>query len=1856
MTTLRRSASWLFGIIRTPFAMAAILSVSTAIAQDTAAQPPTPAAPDAAAQQAVTPQPPGEQPAAEEQPAADEQPAAGDEPLLKFNFRSQKWPAVLDWLAGEAGLSLVMDEAPPGVFNYTDVKAYTPTEAIDLLNGWLLTKGYTLVRRERLLMCLNLKAGLPDNAIPRITIEDLATRGRFEFVSVLIPLQTRPAETVLSEIQPLLGTYGKAEVLTATQQLLVADAAATVRTIQQVVEKVPIPVNPPGPAPPPPKPELVVYPIEHANPKQAGEVLQTIIDGTLVVDEAASQISVNAAPDEQAKAKIIIQQLESNQGADKQPLLKMYPARPSDATEMLATLQLIAPNAQFRYDGASRKLVAWAPQAEQLRIATSLQELAAQQPAGGPTQLEVYRLNKIAPDTAQTLITTLLPDARVTLDSRTTSLVAIGTLADHQAIRNLLEQLESQIASSKPAELQFYPLEKASGAKAVALLSAMLPAATISFDEEAKRLSVVAEPPDHEVVKTTLARLEATAPVHEKRVLKIYDVTSHQRARFTAALAGLTAENPGVQVLADAQPGEVTVWAKPSEHEIVSEVLSQLERSVPADQQPTLIVYPIRSVDPGSVATVLTELFPDAKITTDTAAPRLLIHAPPAMQATIKSAIEQLDSDLPGDTEIKLMVYPVHGVDAASALQLLQTEVPKATVIHDTVAQTFIVRASLERQQQVADLLDALQTAATPLQKRTAVVYPTSQSKSNIEQSFFETAFPNATFVIDPSTQAMTALATAADHQGIAQAVEAMTKTGERTAELKEYRIEPAHVSGVSQMLAEAVPNAQTVFSGNRLLAWALPAEHLTIERITKGVQKPAVSRRIETFALNKVELANAQTVLAQAAADVVFLTSSDRKSLIALVDSEQKQKIETTLAELAKSPAAVAERVLAVYDIRGADPAAVQTVLQPLIDANVTVTADPTGRRLYVRAFPEQQQVVKTTIEQITADLTPDGKLETKTYLVGAPNADEAQEVLMALYPDATIVIDADRKLIVATATPEQHVMIEQISKQIAGAGQLENAPYAVVYTLNNVPATQAEDLLDNLFTRYDAVRVSVNERTGRLVAVAREDQHTIIASLIEQFDGDAASEIQRELAVYRVHPLDGLTVKTALEPLVSEDVVISADRRAEDILVSAPPAEQKQIAELVRQITTSRAGGEGAETRTYRMNVGDADAAQSALRALFPDATLVTDRFDKVLVATASPEQHKTIETVVRQMNGQDLSTDRPAPRAYRLNQADGNTVVEVLENLFTRSDEVRLSLDERNQTVVAIATPDQHQMIQQTLADLDPAEGAAAYTLQVYPVNDLDEEQVRQVIEDMLVERYPGSRVHHETATGNLLVTTNQAGHQLVEQTITRFGRPEPREMEVFQLSFLEPATAETAIDSMISSQYPSEINQPIVHADEDTQQLWVQASKQQLVQMRALLTRMGEKGLDTSRREPANPNLRIIPIGNDVEATIRQIQDLWPRLRRNPIKVTRPRETSLNPTGIKPKNEAESSQKPARVQEPQGADRRLPSGSQPLAADERLRNPAAPFSEHSSRAGIPADRVQSVDASNAGRTYLTSLPDETQSGPSDSPDQQPGPPNQPPGADTSSTATEFPAITIVPGDGRLTIASDDTEALDQLESLLRAIHSRAGSGRNQDFGVYQLRNAGAVDVSATLQQIFDDSDGLMSFGDVVMVPDERLNALIVYASRADRGRVEQLLEVLDSEKLEDTRRAFQTEVVPLQYASATDVEDVIQGVYTAERTAGGARSNIAIPKGVPSNVASVLRQINAAASSPLLTVEVQTETNSLIIKAPQTLLDEVRDLVLRLDESAHTTRARGITLLPLKKANSSRVMKILNDVLD
>lgn len=155
--------------------------------------------------------------------------------LMSFNFRYAPWADVLKLFAESAGLTLDLNDTPTGTFNYYDGGQYTATEALDILNGYLLPKGFCLVRRDRFLVCLNIDDGIPPNLIPVITPEELPHRGKNELISLLIPLEEVNAKDVTGEIQQLLGPQGKVAALEKTNSLYVMDVGANVRRIYELL-------------------------------------------------------------------------------------------------------------------------------------------------------------------------------------------------------------------------------------------------------------------------------------------------------------------------------------------------------------------------------------------------------------------------------------------------------------------------------------------------------------------------------------------------------------------------------------------------------------------------------------------------------------------------------------------------------------------------------------------------------------------------------------------------------------------------------------------------------------------------------------------------------------------------------------------------------------------------------------------------------------------------------------------------------------------------------------------------------------------------------------------------------------------------------------------------------------------------------------------------------------------------------------------------------------------------------------------------------------------------------------------------------------------------------------------------------------------------------------------------------------------------------------------------------------------------------------------------------------------------------------------------------------------------------------
>ena len=157
---------------------------------------------------------------------------------MSFTFESAPWKLVLDLFAKDAGLTLdMMDtEVPPGTFTYHDSKSYTPTEALDIINGYLLKRGYLLIRRDRFLVVVNIDNQIPPNLIPQISVEELPKRGRYELLTVVLPLNDIDAKTANEEIKDMLGPQGKSQPLAATNRLLVTDVGENLQIIYRSLQ------------------------------------------------------------------------------------------------------------------------------------------------------------------------------------------------------------------------------------------------------------------------------------------------------------------------------------------------------------------------------------------------------------------------------------------------------------------------------------------------------------------------------------------------------------------------------------------------------------------------------------------------------------------------------------------------------------------------------------------------------------------------------------------------------------------------------------------------------------------------------------------------------------------------------------------------------------------------------------------------------------------------------------------------------------------------------------------------------------------------------------------------------------------------------------------------------------------------------------------------------------------------------------------------------------------------------------------------------------------------------------------------------------------------------------------------------------------------------------------------------------------------------------------------------------------------------------------------------------------------------------------------------------------------------------
>ena len=2378
------------------------------------------------------------------------------EPRLRFNFRFQSWADVLDWFAKQADLALVLDSPVPGTFNYTDTNEYTPIEAIDLLNSVLLTKGYTLIRRERMLMVVNLQDGLPEGMVPRVSIGDLKKRGRFEMVSVLLPLSNRNVEEVNKEIAPFLGPYGKCVPLAKTGQLMVTDTAGILQAVEAMIQSMPVaaakPQQPQSEKEPKP-PTLVIYPVESADPQVAVEVLKSLLpEAKIVLDAKAAQINVFAAPAHQAVVKSVLEQMQANNPPERQPRLEVYRLNKSDLVgpggkedrrgQLLNTLQVLAPKARITVDSKTGKLVVWGtpeqhatitctleklrpgsspndtvqievhrltsvdpsdamallsnllPEAQfavntnsrsliaialpndQAAIRTTLAELQGGTSTGtgqrrlqshrlskpaSPTlltglrqlapsaqisldpsgllltvvapdadlkaieaavkqieepvanrQLEVYRLDDLTAASTMELLRTLTPRAELSFDIQTQNLVVLGTTSDQKTIQATLDQLRAEQQGAGAAQLLFYPLDQSPPPSLIAGLQQLTPKARITLEAGGKRLMVVANAADHakvaaalkrldenvpleasrfevyairgtdvtkllatisplvpaaklsidpktnrllawatdadhrllrtavgqledgklsedprkleiyklhkvnpttalglmqtivpdatlsidastrslialavpedqatirrtierlkttqtgpsspvlrfyelmqrptpslvsgltqlfpesqitldgkrlmviagqntqKAIESTIARIEETMPIDEPKKLVAYSATPAEKARFNAILPMVTAELPGITVVADAEPGVLSIWAKPTQHVLLTDIISQLKLDVPNDRKHRFVGYPIASADPAVVLATVQSLLPNARLSLDPRTRRLLAWCSPADHEKIKQALEQMDSGTAEDAQDQLMVYPIPDTNPTIALQVLAQSLPGVQFHSDPTAGTIIAKARKSDQKIIAKILTAMQASQDLGHKQVLEVYATGDSHPETVMASLQSLVPKARLVADPSRGRISAWASSKDQEKIRQAVEKLAKaedvkTAPTVASYSLGRLEPAPTmrmlraivpqaqvaigadsrkiivwtrpadqqriaqtfermqtdgtdgdepkvvvyqlestppSTAMQMIAQAVPGAIVTpgADGGQLVVWALLSDHEKIKTVVGQLAEGNPVATLKTYTLESVTLAVAIPIIQRTVPHAILNGGSDPQQLIARARPADHEKIAAVIAQLSVKEDPETAPSMAVYALESGSAASLLPILQNAAP-RARITVGPEPHKLIVHARPSDHAIIKAAIDEIgksesgetaskavvyevdvvspypllssLTQMVPSArftvgsdpgqiiawarsadhekiktiideigkkkpakmvvyKLDSTTasslmqtlrqaaprarfsvganpqtliawaadddhavikaaideiaksesgaeasvpvvYKVGAVPANQVINGLRTIVPGALFTIGAERNQLVAWARPADQEKIKKIvaemsKKQAAkmvvytlesttataairvlgeafpntrfavgtDARQLiawaseedqtrlaeavkqlsqdqlgKNAPTAHIYTLKTgsfadalvslrsaVPeakliigadprqltawarpvdhekiaqiveqmtkadsaetasrmavyelkSSDAVDAIRILQVAFKEVRFSSASDGKRLMAWARPDEQMLIKAAIEQIEAAGEPENDLEMAVYPIKYEDAASLLQVIDPLLAKNAKFVTDPKRDGLIVWADKERQAAIKKAIESFLAALPITREPITRVYYFRTADPRTAMTVLTALVPTAKMAVNAENRSLAVSARPDDHEKIKAAVEQIDQEGDAEQAPKLEAHRITSADPAKLFAMLQAFFRRQPEIQLSLDDENETVMALATPRDHKKIKTLIAEVEKGNSSeVAPKVEVYSLKNVDSDALKEVLDKLLEKDLAKVQLSVDSRSDQLVAIARPKHQEIIRETIDRM-RTEEQTLEIFQLNVVDPATATLGIDRLFDSTGGYDPTAPVVDVDEDSQQLFVSATKEQHEKIRELLTKMGETNLKKVTSEQQR-TMRVVPFRGDVRTTLKEIRRVWPQLRDNPIEIV---DANAVKKDVVKNEEKSDGAKTKPVEKP--TDEKKPGEKK---AEEKTPDKSA---LRGSGAGA-AFRLVSMNAGEA----------------SDSDEAKP---------QAADVDEQKAPVLLILGPNAITVKSDDPRALEQMESLLRSLAPQNAYGRN--IGVYPLRNTDAVRIAARLQQVMLEMRPRWqrTQNRTMIVADDRLNAIVVKGNRADRATIESMVRILDAPESPESLEAKQPTLIPVKNTEASRVERVVREVFSAQ-------------------LSTTARQGRGGGSSRWTPqVSVDSMSNSLIVVADPALFKQIEDLVATLDTAAGDESVRGLKIISLKKTNASRVEKAL-----
>jgi type II secretory pathway component GspD/PulD (secretin) len=539
--------------------------------------------------------------------------------------------------------------------------------------------------------------------------------------------------------------------------------------------------------------------------------------------------------------------------------------------------------------------------------------------------------------------------------------------------------------------------------------------------------------------------------------------------------------------------------------------------------------------------------------------------------------------------------------------------------------------------------------------------------------------------------------------------------------------------------------------SGNRLIVTGSKDELKTVAGLVEQLdQMPEAAGMARVFKLTTADASSLVTVVSNAMVRfdarnrpirLVSVAADDKSNSLIVSGSRTDLQDAQAIIERLDGEGVEKGRTLKVLDVATDDPDALANLAMKVfttqnsgrnVAAVVSITPEPSGKRLIVLAPPSMLGQVETVIQ--TLDAKPDqGIRELQTVELKTASAQKVLPTVRRIYGEqtqgktvkpATVYSDASGTRLLVYGTRDQGAAVRQIVETVISG--------------NTQP------------------------RETRAFEVGRPEDVQRLLPLVQQLYQDQWKE------------------RGDSDPA---DAQILPDPRGGRLMVTGKPEHIRQIEAILKQLNSGKPRTENRDTRIYDLTTANAsdlaatvrtlyqEEAKSRLGTLTPEILILPDSSANRLIVTGDSEEVQAVEEIVKKLD--KVTAQSATVRVFKLKYADPSKVMDVLGKALTSYDaygrqrlRVGITLDSKTRTIIVAGDPKELQSLQNAsiiIDQLDSALGQQAdrkikvVTLKQSKVAELSP-KLRQLYNDQLASK-------PDMANTDVLILDDTPSNQLI-----------------------------------------------------------------------------------------------------------------------------------------------------------------------------------------------------------------------------------------------------------------------------------------------------------------------------------------------------------------------------------------------------------------------------------------------------------------------------------------------------------